>query len=415
MPKSPHEHALNWDLRHEDFNDHDLLYEVYSVMRQRAPIAHTAAPFFPTDGAWVALGYDECYRIAQDWEHFSSNPTPEGARQAGGDLVITLDPPRQQKFRKVLNPYFSPARMKALTPQIRAETDLLIDAFIEQGRGDLAQVAWQQPGIVFFKYLLGMPVGDVPLCLELVDTALNGAVEQDRMLAWGRLYQHLHDAVLARTAQPPRDDMIDVLLRAEIDGERLPFNDIVANAILLVQAGLETTASAMSFAFHYLATHPGERDRLISEPEILPRAVEEFVRFAGSIHSLPRTVTKDVELSGRRLCPGEAVVLNYAAANRDATQFPDPDRCVLDRSANRHLGFGAGVHRCLGSNLARLEFAIGLEQVLTRMPDVGLDPGGTAVFHGNSVTRGYRGIPVVFSPAEPVVLRGPNDSALSQG
>jgi cytochrome P450 len=415
VPKSPEEHARNWDLRHEDFNDHDLLYEVYSVMRQRAPIAHTEAPFFPTDGAWVALGYDECYRIAQDWEHFSSNPTPEGARQAGGDLVITLDPPRQQKFRKVLNPYFSPARMKALTPQIRAETDALIDAFIEAGQGDLAQVAWQQPGIVFFKYLLGMPVDDVPLCLELVDTALNGAVEQDRMLAWGRLYQHLHDAVSARTAEPPRDDMIDVLLRAEIDGEPLPFNDIVANAILLVQAGLETTASAMSFAFHYLATHPGERDRLISEPEIVPRAVEEFIRFAGSIHSLPRTVAQDVELSGQRFCPGEAVVLNYAAANRDGAQFPDPDRCVLDRSANRHLGFGAGVHRCLGSNLARLEFAIGLEQVLTRMPDVSVDPGGTAVFHGNSVTRGYRRVPVVFSPSEPVVLRGPNDSVLSRG
>jgi cytochrome P450 len=369
-------------------------------MRRQSPFARTDKPFLSATpaGAWVAVRYAECVQILQDWEHFSSNPTPEGARQAGGDLVITLDPPRQQKFRKVLNPYFSPARMKALTQEIRAETDLLIDAFIEQGQGDLGQVAWQQPGIVFFKYLLGMPVGDVPLCLELVDTALNGAVEQDRMLAWGKLYQHLHDVVSARTAEPPRDDMIDVLLRAEIDGEPLPFNDIVANAILLVQAGLETTASAMSFAFHYLATHPGERDRLISEPEIVPRAVEEFIRFAGSIHSLPRTVAEDVELNGQRLCPGDAVVLNYAAANRDAAQFPDPDRCVLDRSANRHLGFGAGVHRCLGSNLARLEFAIGLEQVLARMPDVGLDPAGTAVFHGNSVTRGYRRIPVVFSP-----------------
>ncbi|OBG79780.1 cytochrome [Mycobacterium sp. E802] len=415
MPKSAEEHARNWDLRHEDFHDHDLLYEVYSVMRQQAPIAHTAAPFFPTDGAWVALGYDECYRIAQDWQHFSSNPTPEGARQAGGDLVITLDPPRQQKFRKVLNPYFSPARMKALTPQIRAETDLLIDGFIEQGVGDLAQVAWQQPGVVFFKYLLGMPVGDVPLCLDLVDAALNGDTEQDRMMAWGGLYQHVHDAVSARATAPGGDDMIDVLLHAEIDGDPLPFNDIVANAILLVQAGLETTASAMSFAFHYLATHPAERDRLIAEPEILPRAVEEFIRFAGSIHSLPRTVAGDVELGAHRFAPGDTVLLNYAAANRDAAQFPDPDRCVLDRSANRHLGFGAGVHRCLGSNLARLEFAIGLEQVLARMPDMALDPTDSAVFHGNSVTRGYRRIPVVFTGGEPsTVLRGPNDSVVSR-
>ncbi|OBB17171.1 cytochrome [Mycolicibacterium setense] len=415
MPRSADEHARNWDLRHEDFNDHDLLYEVYSVMRRQAPIAHTEVPFFPTDGAWVALGYDECYRIAQDWQHFSSNPTPEGAEQAGGDLVITLDPPRQQKFRKVLNPYFSPARMKALTPQIRMETDVLLDGFIEQGSGDLAQVAWQQPGVVFFKYLLGMPVEDVPLCLELVDTALNGDTEQGRMLAWGGLYQHLHDAVSARVGAPERDDMIDVLLHAEIDGEPLPFNDVVANAILLVQAGLETTASAMSFAFHYLATHPGERDRLISEPEILPRAVEEFIRFAGSIHGLPRTVAEEVELSGRTFCPGDSVLLNYAAANRDATQFPDPDRCVLDRPANRHLGFGVGVHRCLGSNLARLEFAIGLEQVLARMPDVRSDPGAAAVFHGNSVTRGYRQVPVVFTPARrSTVLRGPNDSVVSR-
>lgn len=416
MAKSAEEHARDWDLRHEDFNDHDLLYEVYAVMRERAPIVHTATPFFPTDGAWVALGYDECYQIAQDWQHFSSNPTPEGAQQAGGDLVITLDPPRQQSFRKVLNPYFSPARMKALTPQIRAETDLLLDTFIEQGSGDLAQIAWQQPGIVFFKYLLGMPVGDVPLCLELVDTALNGHSEQDRALAWGGLYQHVHDAVSARATAPSRDDMIDVLLHAEIDGDPLPFNDIVANAILLVQAGLETTASAMSFAFHYLAGHPAERDRLIAEPEILPRAVEEFIRFAGSIHSLPRTVAENVELGGHTFCPGDSVLVNYAAANRDAARFPDPDRCVLDRTANRHLGFGAGVHRCLGSNLARLEFAVGLEQVLARMPDVVLDPAGTAVFHGNSVTRGYRYIPVRFSPGEPsTVLRGSNDSVVSRG
>ena len=401
-PKSLEEHAENWDLRHEDFKDNDLLYDVYSVMRQNAPFAHTDTPFLSATpgGAWVATRYAECYKILQDWPHFSSNPTPEGAEQLAGDLVVTLDPPRQQKFRQVLNPYFSPGRMKQLRPQIRDETDRLIDTFIELGTGDLAEVAWRQPGIVFFKYLLGMPVDDVPLCTELTDTALNGDTEQARMAAWGGLYQHLHDAVSARTTQPPQDDMIDVLLNAEIDGEKLPFQDVVANAMLLVQAGLETTASAMSFAFHYLATHPDERDRLIREPEILPRAVEEFIRFAGSIHGLPRTVTQEVELNGHTFCPGESVLVNFASANRDAQEFPDPDRCILDRQANRHLGFGAGVHRCLGSNLARLEFHIGLEQALSRMPDYVLAPGSEAVFHGNSVTRGYREIPVVFTPGE---------------
>ena len=399
------DHAQNWDLRHEDFNDPDALYDVYTVMRRNAPFAHTDTPFLTATpgGAWVAVRYAECQRILQDWEHFSSNPTPEGAERLAGDLVITLDPPRQQKFRKVLNPYFSPARMKALRPQITADTDRLIDDFITSGRGDLAQVAWRQPGIAFFKYLLGMPITDVPMCIELTDTALNGATEDARMAAWGRLYQHIHDAVTARTSEDNRDDMIDVLLNAEIDGERLPLQDVVSNAMLLVQAGLETTASAMSFAFHYLATNAAERDRLIRQPELIPRAVEEFIRYAGSIHGIPRTVSKDVELSGRAFCPGESVIVNYASANRDADVFPDADRCVLDRTENRHLGFGAGVHRCLGSNLARLEFQIGVERVLDRMPDVTLQPGAEAHFHGNSITRGYRSIPVVFDPSERVI------------
>ena len=397
---TPEQHAENWDLRHADFTDNDVLYDVYSVMREKSPFARTDKPFLSATpaGAWVAVRYDECVRILQDWEHFSSNPTPEGAEQLAGDLVITLDPPRQQKFRKVLNPYFSPARMKALRPEIAAETDRLIDHFIEDGCGDLAQVAWRQPGIVFFKYLLGMPVEDVPLCVELTDTALNGATEEARMGARGGLYQHLHDAVTARLEQPSRDDMIDVLLSAEIDGEKLSFGDVVSNAMLLVQAGLETTASAMSFAYHYLATIPTERDRLIDEPELLARAVEEFIRFAGSIHGIPRTVAKEVELSGCTFNPGESVIVNYASANRDEQQFPDAGRCVLDRRENRHLGFGAGVHRCLGSNLARLEFQVGLERVLLRMPDFTLAPGAEAKFHGNSVTRGFRSVPVVFTP-----------------
>jgi cytochrome P450 len=180
MTKSADEHAKNWDLRHEDFKDNDFLYDVYEVMRRNAPFAHTDTPFLSATagGAWVANRYDECYRILQDWQHFSSNPSPEGAEQLAGDLVITLDPPRQQKFRRVLNPYFSPARMKALRPQIRSETDRLIDDFIETGNGDLAEVAWRQPGIVFFKYLLGMPTDDVPLCIDLTDTALNGETEE---------------------------------------------------------------------------------------------------------------------------------------------------------------------------------------------------------------------------------------------
>ncbi|WNG86673.1 cytochrome P450 [Mycobacterium sp. ITM-2016-00317] len=401
MTLTPDQHADNWDLRHEDFNDPDLIYDVYSVMRKGCPFPHTGTPFLgdPPGGAWVATRYADCYRIAQDWEHFSSNPLPGSAEFVVGDLVVMMDPPRQQKFRRVLNPYFSPARMKALRPQITAETDMLIDDFAAAGVGDLARVAWLQPGIVLFKYVLGMPTEDVTVCFDLTDTALNGDTEPIRMSAWGELYQHIHDTVTARGGRPARDDMVDVLLSAEIDGEKLTFEDIVANAMLLVQAGLETTASAMSFAFHHFAAHPEDRQRILSEPDLLPRAVEELIRYAGSIHGLHRTVVEDVELDGHLFRAGDTVVVNFASANRDDDVFPDADQCLLDRSENRHLGFGAGVHRCLGSNLARLELQVGVQQALTRLPDLALDPTRPARFRGNSITRGFLSVPVTFTPA----------------
>ncbi|OBK19541.1 cytochrome [Mycobacterium asiaticum] len=402
MSKSPEEHAQNLDLRHEDFNDPEYLYEVYAVMRESGPFSHQDSPFVgPTPGgAWVATRYDDCYEIARNWPSFSSKPlTMDGSLMWFGDIVITIDPPRQQQLRKVLNPYFSPGRMKQLEPQVRAVTDGLIDNFVESGRGDLADVAWRQPGIVFFRYLLGMPVEDVPFYLETTDLAVNGESEEVRNASMTNLYMRVREEIDKRRGESPRDDLIDVLLAAEIDGEKLRFDDVVANVILLVQAGLETTSSAMSFAFYYLGSHAAERDRLVREAELMPTAIEEFIRFAGSIHGLNRSVTEETELNGHKFCPGQTVVVNYAAANRDPREFDHPDRCILDREANRHLGFGAGVHRCLGSNLARLEFRVGVEQVLKRMPDYAVPPEANVDFHGNSVTRGYRTLPVVFTPS----------------
>lgn len=399
VSKSPEEHARNFDLRHEDFDDQEFLYEVYAVMRENGPFSHQDVPFLgqTPGGAWVATRYDDCYEILRDWRSFSSKPVGDNPTSFG-DIVINLDPPRQQQLRKVLNPYFSPGRMKDLEPQVRAITDGLIDNFIESGRGDLADIAWQQPGIVFFRHLLGMPVEDVPLYIEAADLGINGESEEVRIGAMTNLYHRVRDEIDKRRSEPPRDDLIDVLLGAEIDGEKLSFDDAVANALLLVQAGLETTSSAMSFAFFYLGTHASERDRLVREAELIPTAIEEFIRFAGSVHGLHRSVAGEVELSGHKFCPGETVVVNYAAANRDEREFDEPNKCLLDRQTNRHLGFGAGVHRCLGSNLARLEFRVGVEQTLNRIPDYAIPTGAKVDFHGNSVTRGYRALPVVFTP-----------------
>jgi len=407
MSKSLEEHAENWDLRHEDFNDNDFLYRVYEIMRTSAPFVRTDAPFLgAAPSVWVATRYQDCYEILRDWGHFSSNwqrfadqpSVDENLMELGRDSVISLDPPHQQTIRKVLNPYFSPGRIKQLEPQIRAVTDELIDSFIEFGTGDLGIVSRRQPGTVFFKHILGMPVEEVPHYLDLVDAAINGEDLEARTTAMFELSQKVRDAMAERRVQPPRDDLIDALFAAEIDGEQFPFEDAVANVMLFVQAGLDTTSNATSFAFHYFGLHPDERDRFIGRPELLPTAVEEFIRYGGSVHGIHRTVAEKVELSGHTFCPGETIVVNYAAANRDPAEFSHADRCVLDRQNNRHIGFGAGVHRCLGSNLARLELQVALEQVLSRMPDYTITDDTKSVFVGNSVVRGYRTIPVEFSP-----------------
>lgn len=399
MRKSLEQHADQWDLRDPDFGSEELLFEVYKVMRERGAFVQTDRPFFDTgsESAWVSTRYEESYEVLRDFHHFSNEPEG-GTPTAYADSVLLLDPPRQQKLRKVLNPYFSPARMEQLEQDAREVTDRLIDELIEAGQGDLAYVAWQQPGLVFFPHVLGMPVEDIPMYIEFTDQGLNGETAEARSAALLGLYQAVRDEMAERQKQPPRDDMVNVLLEATIDGEPLSFDAMVANAMLLVQAGLETTSSAMSFGFHYLGTHHDQRDLLVQNPDMLPSAVEEFIRFGGSVHGLQRRVASETEVAGQTFCPGETVVVNFAAANRDPREFEEPDRCILDRQTNRHLGFGAGAHRCLGSNLARMEFRVGLERVLARMPDFVVPPDADVEFRGNTSNRGYTHVPVTFTP-----------------
>ena len=410
MSLSAEEHAKNFDLRHNDFVAYsDKIYEVYDAMREDGPFAYTDHP--PLDsssrGVWVATRYEDCYSILRDHKHFSKgdltgNATSEVQPGSQGNLigsVILIDPPRQQKLRKLLNPYLSPSFLAQFEQGIRDTTDDLIDNIVELGEGDLAEVAWKQPSTVLFRYILGMPLEDVPFYLDTHDTAASDQDPEVRLAAQAIFDERVIDYVKWRLEQPPRGDVMDVLLGASIDGEELTFHEKVANIILLVEAGLDTTSSAMSFAFFYLATHPGDRDLLAAQPGLIPGAVEEFIRFNGSVHGIDYAVAAEVEISGHKLCPGERVTVNYAAANHDPREFESPDRCIVNRSINRHLGFGAGAHRCVGSHLARLEMKVGLEQALSRLKRFSLSVNELD-YRGNAVVRGFRHLPVRFTPGE---------------
>ena len=346
-------------------------------MRANAPFAHTDTPFLSATpgGAWVATRYAECYRILQDWEHFSSNPTPEASEQLAGDLVITLDPPRQQKFRKVLNPYFSPARMKALRTADSDETDRLIDAFIELGTGDLAQVAWRQPGIVFFKYLLGIADRRRP-AVHRVDR--HRAQRRDRGSPDGVRGAGCTSTSTTRCprepTQPPQDDMIDVLLKAEIDGEKLPFQrrrrqrhaagagrprDDRERDVVRIPLPRNTSRRTRP-------AHRRTRDHATSRRGVHP------LRRIDSRHSANRRQGRRAQRT--HLLPRRVGIVNYASANRDPHEFPEPDRCILDRTREPTPRIRRG-----SASLPRLQprppgVHGRLEQVLSRIPDYALAP-----------------------------------------
>jgi cytochrome P450 len=401
MVKNSNQHAADFNIRDPVFNDPNSVYEVYDVMREKCPFSHASSqPLRKSGTAWWSTRYEESFQILKDWEHFS-NERPEVSEVPDilvGSIIAT-DPPNQQQMRRILNPYFTPAYISALETPIRDTATQLIDNFIDSGFGDLAQdVAWKLPGITLFKDLLGMPVDVAYECLELAEVPnQENPSDEERALAASSLVGKVDDLIKARMGQPRRDDVVDVLISAELDGERLPFEQILANAVLLIIAGLETTSKALSVAYYFLGTHSEERDRLAQDPSLIPAAIEEFVRYSGSVHGLPRTVTKRIVISGHEFSPGDHVEVNYAAANRDPREFSEPDRCVLDRVTNRHLGFSAGAHRCLGANLARLQMKVALEEVLRRMPDYQVDDASNVRFQGAALTRGYMELPVVFT------------------
>ena len=200
MPKTPREHADNFDLRDPDFRDNDLLYDVYSIMRERAPFVHTDTPFLsiPPDGAWVSTRYEESYQVLRDWQHFSNEMKSEtnANSQMFRDAVIVWILRGNRSSERCSTIFFASAHEGA-GEQVRVVTDRLIDEFIESGNGDLAFVAWRQPGIVFFQYVLGMPVEEVPQYLDIIDESVNGIDAESRLAASISLYEHMRDEVAA--------------------------------------------------------------------------------------------------------------------------------------------------------------------------------------------------------------------------
>ena len=385
-------------------------FPTWDNLREECPVAHTER----WGGSWMPTRYEDLFKIAQDIQHFSSKEVlvapggpepereeededfPEALKDWEPDAPpITSDPPIHTWARRLLLPPFSIKAIAKWEPETRELCRSLIDGFIENGRADAAVDYAQQIPPRIIASMLGIPkaeadtfTGWVRGFLELGLTNVDVQSESARniyLYLWDRIQDH---------KEHPQDDLISYLLSAEVDGEPVPEPHILGTCFLLLIAGIDTTWSSIGSALWHLAQHPEDRARLIAEPELMPTAVEELLR-AYSPVTMARVVTEDYQYNGCKMSEGDKVLMNFPAANRDPEKFEDPDKVIIDREENPHIAFGVGIHRCAGSNLARMEMRVSLEEWLKRIPEFRLEDPKAVTWAGGQV-RGPRTMAVVW-------------------
>lgn len=372
-------------------------FAIWDQLRPRCPVAHSGR----WGGSWLPTTYADVTAIARDVEHFSSRsvgvvppPVGEDALLPSGIPPISADPPEHTWTRRLLLPWFSPARVAEYERYTRDLCRELVAGLVPAGHADAAAQYAQQIPVRVIGLVLGVPESMSDVFTGWVRDVLEFAHDEERRTrARNELIAYFSQEMAVRRANPSRD-LISVLLQTEVDGAPIPDGHILGTVALTLIAGVDTTWSGIGAALWHLATHDDDRRRLVAEPELLPTAIEELLR-AYSPVTMARIVTGDVEVSGCPMHEGDRVLLSFPAANRDPEAFPDADRVLIDRELNRHVAFGAGIHRCAGSNLARMELRVALEEWLAAIPEFRLDPSGQVTWAGGQV-RGPRTIPVVF-------------------
>jgi cytochrome P450 len=369
---------------------------VFDELRGRCPVAHSDQ--IEDDGFWVVTSYTETKSAAHDTSTFSSRyaTLPRDMFGEGHDHrpPLTLDPPIHQQFRRALQPNFGPKVMQEWIPQIHEIARAAIANLIDKGSCDARSEYAQRISTGMMLALFGVPDEIAPEFEHWLGEIVESGDMARAEIASGALYGYLGEAVTQRRSESdPPDDMITKLMNSEFDGATLPDDELVGTLVMIMLAALETVASTLSSILVHLATNHADRDRLIAEPELVPTAVEEFVRYYSAVVSA-REANHDAALGGVDIPADSMVLLCWNAANRDPDAFPDADKVILDRTKNQHVGFGIGPHRCLGIHLARLELKVGVEEWLAAIPEFELEsevPG-----YQQGLVCGPKGAPVKF-------------------
>ncbi|MFI9552154.1 cytochrome P450 [Nonomuraea endophytica] len=371
-------------------------YPIQDDLRQRCPIAHTER----FGGGWLPTRYEDVAAIAYDTESFSSRSIimsnfrpPKEIAPVGGVPPISSDPPFHHDARKLLLPAFTKTEVSKREAATRAFCHSLIDAMEGQEVVDAARDYAQHIPVRVIADMLGFPQEDGPRFREFIESALEGVnlPPDERIANMGRLFDYLLVQIRDHVDRP-REDLTTFLIDAELYGQKLTPDHVAGTMALLLIAGIDTTWSAIGASLWHLAKTPADRERLVAEPELLPTAMEEFLRAYAPV-TMARLVKEDLSWNGVEMKAEDWILLSFPAANRDPAYFERADEVVIDREANRHVAFGLGIHRCVGSHLARMELRIALEVWLERVPSFTLaDP--EAVTWATGQVRGPRTLPL---------------------
>ena len=391
------------DFDHTDPEYNANIHEIWKDLleNKKCPVAHTER----FGGTWLPLTHEYVHEVAYDTDHFTSRsvvvsvmkphelPIQPPPAPIGSAPPITSDPPFHQEARRILLPAFSPKIIDGWRDEVRTICHDLIDKMGDADHVDAALQYSQHIPVMVIARMLGLPLEDADRFrqwVHLVLEAVNEAPEERRKKFEG------FDGYLTEKIQDhidnPRDDLISFLLEAEIMGQKLSPEHVRGTIVLLLIAGIDTTWSGIGSSLWHVATHPVDRRRLSENPEMIPTAVEEFLRAYAPV-TMARLVKEDHDFHGCPMKQHDWVLLPFPAANRDPEKFEDADKVIIDRQENRHAAFGLGIHRCIGSNLARLEMNVALEVFLERFPDFELDENEEVRWSVGQV-RGPRQVPI---------------------
>ncbi len=364
-------------------------------------------PVLAVGGGVVLTRKTEAEEVFRHPEIYSSNADAVDMKNVRPLIPLQIDPPDHKKFRKLLDPIFAPRQMTLIEDSVARTVNRLIDSFVDDGKVDFArQFSVPFPSQIFLG-LLGLPFEELPRFLAMKDGIIRPHLAVG--VPWDSPEMHEHqqrtadsiyryfDQLLDQREAERQDDLLSRFLDAEVDGERLTREDILDICFLFLIAGLDTVSATLDCIFGYLVTHPDHRRQIVDDPSLVPAAIEELLRWETPVQAVARVAMEDNELAGCPVRKGDSVTVVIGSVNTDEADLEDADVVRFDRHTNRHVAFGAGVHRCLGSHLARLELRVAVGEWHRRIPEYWLEEGATLVY--TPAIRSVDHFPLVLVPA----------------